>query len=88
MTVQMYARRKGWPLKEVAVRLSHQKVHAEDCKECDDSDRRLDLFERELDLRGNLDEAQRQRLLEIAERCPVHRTLTAGVRVTTTLRPL
>lgn len=88
MTVSMYARGKQWPLEEVVVRLSHQKVHAEDCKECDDSDRRLDLFERELELRGGLDETQRQRLLEIAERCPVHRTLTAGVRVTTTLRPL
>jgi len=88
MTVRMYALSKQWPLEEVVVRLSHQKVHAEDCKECDDSDRRLDLFERELELRGALDETQRQRLLEIAERCPVHRTLTAGVRVKTTLRPL
>lgn len=88
MTVRMYALGKQWPLEEVIVRLSHQKVHAEDCKDCDDNERRLDLFERELELRGNLDETQRQRLLEIAERCPVHRTLTAGVRVTTTLRPV
>jgi uncharacterized OsmC-like protein/alpha/beta superfamily hydrolase len=88
MTVGMYARSKQWPLEEVVVRLSHQKVHAEDCRDCDDNDRRLDLFVRELELRGALDETQRQRLLEIAERCPVHRTLTAGVRVETTLRPV
>lgn len=88
MTVRMYAQSKHWPLDEVIVRLSHHKVHAEDCRDCDEQDRRIDLFERELELRGDLDEAQRQRLLEIAERCPVHRTLTAGVRVVTTLRPV
>jgi len=88
MTVRMYASSKQWPLEEVVVRLSHHKVHVEDCRDCDDNDRRLDLFERELELRGALDETQRQRLLEIAERCPVHRTLSAGVRVTTTLRPV
>ncbi|KAA0893497.1 bifunctional alpha/beta hydrolase/OsmC family protein [Oryzomonas rubra] len=87
MTLQVYARSKGWPLEEVVVRLSHRKVHAEDCRDCDEKERRMDTFERELELHGGLDEAQRQRLLEIAGRCPVHRTLTAGVRVVTTLRP-
>jgi putative redox protein len=87
MTLQVYARSKGLPLEEVVVRLSHHKVHAEDCRDCDETDRRLDTFERELELRGTLDEAQRRRLLEIAGRCPVHRTLEAGVRIETTLRP-
>jgi putative redox protein len=87
MTLRMYATSKGWPLEQVVVRLSHQKVHAEDCRDCDEKDRRIDAFERELELIGELDEGQRQRLLEIAGRCPVHRTLTAEVRIETTLRP-
>jgi uncharacterized OsmC-like protein/alpha/beta superfamily hydrolase len=87
MTLQMYARRKQWPLAEAVVRLSHHKVHAEDCRDCDEKDRRLDKFERELELRGELDEAQRQQLLQIAEKCPVHRTLTGEVRIETSLRP-
>lgn len=86
MTVQMYARRKGWPLEEAVVRLSQNKIHAEDCRDCDEKDRRIDRFERELELRGELDETQRQRLLEIAGHCPVHRTLTGEVQVVTTLR--
>ena len=84
----MYARSKGWPLEEVVVRLSHHKVHADDCRDCDEKVRRIDTFERELELRGELDEAQRQRLLEMAGRCPVHRTLTGEVRIDTTLRPV
>ncbi|MGD0584713.1 MAG: bifunctional alpha/beta hydrolase/OsmC family protein [Oryzomonas sp.] len=88
MTLQVYARSKGWQLEEAVVRLSHHKVHAEDCRDCDENDRRMDTFERELELRGALDEAQKQRLLEVAGRCPVHRTLTAGVRIVTTLRPM
>ncbi|MCM2356951.1 MAG: alpha/beta fold hydrolase [Geobacteraceae bacterium] len=87
MTIQMYARRKGWPLEEAVVRLSHHKTHAEDCRDCDEKDRRIDTFERELELRGELDEEQRQRLLEIAGKCPVHRTLTGEVRIETALRP-
>jgi len=87
MTVQMYARRKGWPLTDAVVRLTHQKVHAEDCRDCDEKERRIDRFERELELAGELDEAQRQRLLEIAGQCPVHRTLTGEVQIETTLRP-
>ncbi len=86
MTVQMYARGKKWPLEEAVVRLSHRKIHAEDCRDCDEKESRIDKFERELELLGDLDEAQRQRLLEIAEKCPVHRTLTGEVRIETTLR--
>ena len=86
MTVQMYARRKGWPLEEALVRLSHQKIHAEDCENCETEERRIDMFERELELLGDLDQTQRQRLVEIAEKCPVHRTLTGEIRIETTLR--
>lgn len=86
MTVQMYAQRKQWPLEEALVRLSHHKVHAEDCENCDQQDRRIDLFKRELELNGKLDEAQKQRLLEIAEKCPVHRTLMGEIQIETTLR--
>lgn len=88
MTLRMYARNKGWPLEEVVVRLSHHKIHAEDCRDCDEKDLRIDKFERELELRGELDESQRQRLLEIAGKCPVHRTLTGKIRIETTLRPV
>jgi len=86
MTVQMYARRKGWPLEEAVVRLHHEKVHAEDCVHCEEKGRKIDRFERELELKGNLDEDQRRRLLEIAEKCPVHRTLNSEVLIETRLK--
>ncbi|TGU75018.1 OsmC family protein [Geomonas terrae] len=86
MTVQMYARRKGWPLTYAMVRLSHHKIHAEDCRDCESQDARIDKFTRELELIGDLDQDQRQKLLEIAEKCPVHRTLTGEIRVDTTLK--
>jgi putative redox protein len=85
MTVRMYAERKGWPLERVRVRLRHRKDHARDCQDCESKDARLDHVDRELELVGTLDGAQRQRLLEIANRCPVHRTLEAGVTVETRL---
>ncbi|HJV66980.1 MAG TPA: bifunctional alpha/beta hydrolase/OsmC family protein [Geomonas sp.] len=89
MTITMYARQKGWTLEEALVHLSHRKVHAQDCVDCDDKRSKVDLIEREVELKGELDEAQRQRLLEIAERCPVHRTLSEGaVRIETTLKPV
>ncbi|HXE95326.1 MAG TPA: bifunctional alpha/beta hydrolase/OsmC family protein [Dongiaceae bacterium] len=88
MTLQVYARSKGWPLEQVVVRLSHQKVHADDCTDCPEKNRQIDSIVRELELSGELDESQQQRLLEIAERCPVHRTLTGEVRIDTTLRPV
>lgn len=86
MTVRMYANTKEWPLEDVVVRLSHQKIHAEDCRDCDGKGGQIDRIEREVELHGELDEAQRQRLLEIAGRCPVHRTLTGEVRIITALR--
>jgi uncharacterized OsmC-like protein len=85
MTVLMYARRKGWPLEDVEVRLSHRRDYARDCEECADKDTRIDLIERRITLKGDLDESQRLRLLEIAEKCPVHRTLTGEIKVEDTL---
>jgi len=85
MTVQMYARHKQWPLESVVVRLAHAKIHARDCQECATADGKIDRIERELELHGALDADQRQRLLEIAERCPVHKTLHGEVKVVTSL---
>ena len=85
MTVTMYARRKEWPLEHVTVRLRHSRVHAEDCAACDTTDARVSLIERDIELRGALDEDQRARLLDIANRCPVHRTLTSVTTIRTQL---
>ena len=83
ITLRMYADRKNWQLQEAVVRLGHAKIHAGDEERCESREARLDLIEREIELIGPLDPEQRARLLEIADRCPVHRTLTAGVRVET-----
>ena len=83
MTLRMYADHKKWPLETVVVRLRHAKVHASDCEHCEAEDGKIDRIERELDLAGNLDEQQLERLLEIADRCPVHRTLENEVDVQT-----
>jgi uncharacterized OsmC-like protein/fermentation-respiration switch protein FrsA (DUF1100 family) len=85
MTVRMYAEQKKWPLRRVSVELRHDKVHAADCAECETRDGRIDKIERVLTLEGDLDEAQRQRLLELANKCPVHRTLHSEVWVPTRL---
>ncbi len=85
MTLRMYADRKDWPLESVEVHLVHDKIHARDCDECVTSEGRVDVIERRIILEGNLDEAQKSRLLEIADRCPVHRTLESEVRVETVL---
>ncbi|MEM9594487.1 MAG: alpha/beta fold hydrolase [Acidobacteriota bacterium] len=75
MTLRMYADRKGWPLTEVGTQLRHSKVDAADCDDCETTTGKVDLIEREIELRGDLDEAQLKRLMEIADRCPVHRSL-------------
>ena len=85
MTVRMYAEQKKWPLEHVTVDLKHDKVHAADCAECETREGKIDKIERVLTLEGDLDEAQRARLLEIASKCPVHRTLHSEVWVATTL---
>jgi putative redox protein len=81
MTLRMYADHKGWPLEHVEVRLRHSKIHASDCADCETKKGKLDDIEREIVIQGDLDEPQRARLLEIADRCPVHRTLHGEVRV-------
>ena len=83
MTLRMYAERKGLPLDAVEVRLSHRRIHARDCEDCETEQGMLDEIESQILLDGSLDETQRSRLLEIATRCPVHRTLTSEVRVRT-----
>lgn len=85
MTLAMYARRKRWPLTRVTVRLRHFREHARDCEICETQDAKLDVIERELAIEGELADEQRTRLLEIASRCPVHRTLTSRIDIRTTL---
>lgn len=85
MTLRMYAERKQWPLKSVTVRMRHGRAHAVDCEQCETPDSRLAQVQREIELAGDLDEAQRTRLLQIADMCPVHKSLTAGFRITSTL---
>ncbi len=81
MTIALYARRKQWPLDGVVVRLEHSRIHAVDCAECETKEGMLDRIDREISLSGALTEEQRARLLWIAERCPVHRTLTSEVTI-------
>jgi len=81
MTIALYARRKTWPLREVTVRLRHSRIHAEDCSECETKQGMLDHIEVEIALAGELSEEQRHRLLEIADMCPVHRTLTSEIHI-------
>jgi len=85
MTIALYARRNRWPLGEVAVRLRHSRVHAEDCADFETKQGMLDVIEREISLIGTLSEDQRSRLREIADRCPVHRTLTSEIKIRTRL---
>jgi uncharacterized OsmC-like protein len=85
MTLSSYARRKQWPLASVSVRLRHSKIHALDCADCEKNDVMLDRVDREIELTGDLTAEQRAKLLEIADRCPVHRTLTRGMRIHTRL---
>jgi putative redox protein len=86
MTLLMYARRKGWPLDNVEVRLRHSRIHAKDCADCEQREGYLDQIEKEIVVAGALSEEQVQRLGEIAERCPVNKTLHQTVHTTQTIR--
>ena len=87
MTVQMYARRKGWSLEDVQVDLDTRKVHAKDCEDCEsDPDARVDIIECQISFSGDLTPEQIARLTEISKRCPVHRTLTSETKIRTTVK--
>ncbi len=85
ITLRMYANRKNWPLANVSVRLKHDRIHAEDCRTCETKEGKIERIQREIALEGPLDDAQKARLLEIADKCPVHRTLTSEVLIETRL---
>lgn len=85
MTIQMYAKRKKWAVENVEVHINHKKDHCEDCKHVDDKNSKIDVFERNLIITGDLEEKQMQKLLEIANKCPVHKTLLGDVEVKTQL---
>ncbi len=86
MTLRLYAERKALPLDHVTVRLTHAKIHAADCESCETKEGMLDRIERAITFSGALDEGQRARLLEIADKCPVHRTLTSEIEIKTSER--
>ena len=88
MTLQLYARRKRFDLNRVTVSVSHSKIHAEDCENCETKVGRIDQFVRSIELEGELTEDARQKLLEIADKCPVHRTLNSEVEIVTELKSL
>jgi putative redox protein len=81
MTLRLYADRKGWPVGRITVRLRHFRDYAADCKDCDEKGRHIERIERVIAIEGDLADAQHARLLEIAEKCPVHRTLEARVKI-------
>lgn len=83
MTMRMYADRKALPLDRITVTLKHRKIHAEDCAECETKQGMLDQIDRVISIEGALDADQRKRLMEIADKCPVHRTLTSEIRIVT-----
>lgn len=86
ITLRMYADRKGWPLESIVVDLNHNKIHARDCAECETEGGKIDHIERQIELNGPLEDAQIQRLMEIADKCPVHKTLHSEIHVATSLR--
>lgn len=82
ITLEMYARRKKWPLQGIEVELSHRKDYVQDCEACEEKEARIDMIDLRIRVFGPLDDAQRARLHEIAQRCPVSQTLGKGVRIT------
>ena len=85
MTLTLYAERKQWPLESITVLARHGKIHASDCEDCESTDGRVDRIDTAIELGGPLSDEQRERLLEIANKCPVHRTLKAEINIQTRL---
>lgn len=85
MTIKMYAQRKNWPLEDVYVELRHRKSHIEDCKTCEESSSKMDSIEKEIILKGELSQDQKEKLLDISKKCPVHRTLLSSIDIVSML---
>lgn len=83
MTIGLYARRRHWPLEDITVSLRHSKIYAVDCEECETKEGRIDRIERDIHLTGALSTEQRAKLLEIADKCPVHQTLDSEINIRT-----
>ena len=83
MTIGLYARKRGWPLEDITVSLRHSKIHAKDCDDCETKEGRVDRIERDIHLTGSLSDEQRAKLMEIADKCPVHQTLTSEINIKT-----
>lgn len=81
MTIGLYARRKQWPLETITVALWHSRIHAKDCEECETKEGMLDRIDMSIQLTGSLTTEQRAKLMEIARKCPVHRTLTSEINI-------
>lgn len=85
MTIRMYANRKKWPLENIGINLYHERSYNKDCQQCDEAPQQIDYLNREITLEGDLDNEQREKLLEIADKCPVHKTLHEHLVVNTKL---
>ena len=85
MTLRMYVKKKGWSVGRISVLVTHDRVHAQDCADCDENDIKLDRITRSIRVEADLDDERRQKLLEIANKCPVHRTLTSKITIDTKL---
>jgi putative redox protein len=83
MTIGLYARKRSWPVEKISVSLWHSKIHAQDCDDCETKEGRIDRIEMEIHLDGTLTDEQRAKLMEIAEKCPVHQTLTSEINIKT-----
>jgi len=88
MTMRMYATRKGYDLERVQVRLSHEKTHAKDCEQCETENGKVDVIDTKISITGNLSEEEKKKIFEIAERCPVHRTITSKVHIKAQLQDI